>query len=62
MRKRRIRRKPVGAGASTLTAEDLDAIRRYRANRSSVRYYSDLKAIDDPPKTPAPPTPDDSEK
>lgn len=34
-----------------MTQADYDAIKNYRANRGSSRYYSDLKAIDD--KTPA---------
>ena len=43
--KRRAWRAP-SADSQGMTQADLDAIRNYRANRSSSRYYSDLKAID----------------
>lgn len=44
--KRRAYRAP-SADRQGMTQADLDAIRNYRANRGSSRYYSDLKAIDD---------------
>lgn len=47
--KRRVYR-ARSADSQGMTQADLDAIRNYRANRGSSRYYSDLKAIDD--KTP----------
>ena len=50
MRKRRIRRTTAGADYASMTPEDREAIRNYRANRGSSRYYSDLKAIDTAPK------------
>ena len=49
MKRRRIYR-ARSADSQGMTQADLDAIRNYRANRGSSRYYSDLKAIDD--KTP----------
>ena len=49
-KKRRIYRAP-SADSQGMTQADYDAIKNYRANRGSSRYYSDLKAIDD--KTPA---------
>lgn len=48
----RSRRKPSGAGArgaQGLTPEDVKAIRDYRANRRSARYYEYLAVIDTAP-------------
>lgn len=50
MKTKRTRRAP-SADSQGMTQADYDAIKNYRANRGSSRYYSDLKAIDD--KTPA---------
>ena len=50
--KRRAWRAPSADSQGT-TQADLDAIRNYRANRSSPRYYRDLKAIDSPMPTEA---------
>lgn len=47
--KRRVYR-ARNADSQGMTQADYDAVKNYRANRSSSRYYSDLKAIDD--KTP----------
>jgi len=58
MTRRRVRR-AFGAGGDGLTDQDRQAIRTYRGNRGSPRYYSDLKAIDNK----APSTqPDDTKK
>lgn len=43
----------------SLAEQDRQAIRNYRGNRGSTRYYRDLKAIDD--KTPST-QPDDTKK
>lgn len=43
----------------SLAEQDRQAIRTYRGNRGSTRYYRDLKAIDD--KTPST-QPDDTKK
>jgi hypothetical protein len=50
--KRRAWRAPSTDSQGT-TQADLDAIRNYRANRTSPRYYRDLKAIDNPTPTEA---------
>lgn len=51
MKKRRYR--APSADSQGMTQEDLQAIRSYRSNRTSSRYYSDLKAIDQSaPSTP----------
>ncbi|MEH6434337.1 hypothetical protein [Massilia sp. DD77] len=60
MKKRRIRRTSAGADYAAMTPEDREAIRTYRANRGSSRYYSDLKAIDTAPQPTKPEKPDDS--
>jgi len=58
MTRRRVRR-ALGASGETLNDQDRQAIRTYRGNRGSPRYYSDLKAIDNK----APSTqPDDTKK
>jgi hypothetical protein len=44
MRKRRIRRN-FGETAQGLTPEDRKAMRTYRTNRGSSRYYRDLDEI-----------------
>lgn len=55
---RRTWRAPNADGQG-MTQADLDAVKNYRANRGSPRYYRDLKAIDDK----APSTqPDDTKK
>lgn len=46
------------ADSQGMTQADYDAIKNYRANRGSSRYYSDLKAID----SKAPTTPPDEAK
>ena len=56
--KRRAWRAP-SADSQGMTQADLDAIKNYRANRGSQRYYRDLKAIDD--ETPST-QPDDTKK
>ncbi|WP_314435840.1 hypothetical protein [Massilia timonae] len=58
MRRRRTYR-ARSADSLGMTQADLDAIRNYRANRGSSRYYADLKAIDN--KSPAT-QPDDTKK
>lgn len=44
--KRRRAYRARSADSQGITQADYDAIKNYRANRSSSRYYSDLKAID----------------
>jgi len=56
--KRRTWRAP-SADSQGMTQADLDAIKNYRANRGSPRYFSDLRAIDD--RAPAT-QPDESKK
>lgn len=51
MRKRRIRRN--FGDAQGLTPADREAMRTYRANRGSKRYYEDLDVIGTGPKTPS---------
>jgi len=48
---RRRTRRALGAGGESLTDQDRQAVRAYRGNRGSTRYYRDLKTIDD--KTPS---------
>lgn len=56
---RRRTRRALGAGGDGMTEQDRQAVRTYRGNRGSPRYYRDLKAIDD--KTPST-QPDDTKK
>ena len=58
MTRRRVRR-AFSAGGESLADQDRQAVRTYRGNRGSTRYYRDLKAIDD--KTPST-QPDDTKK
>ncbi len=44
--KRRRAYRARSADSQGMTQADYDAIKNYRANRGSSRYYSDLRAID----------------
>lgn len=46
MTRRRLRR-ALGAGGESVADQDRRAVRTYRGNRGSTRYYRDLKTIDE---------------